>query len=97
MLLNTDLHGQVRGWEGRVGPRVAGWGVPTVLVSTTTEHWEEHELPGIHQQPEWPAGWWELPQGAAEGVTPTRAWLCLNGLEGLSLFSGGTEASAGVC
>jgi hypothetical protein len=33
-----------------------------------TEHWKEHELPGIHYQPEWPSGWWELPQGAAEGM-----------------------------
>lgn len=38
-----------------------------------TEHWKEHELPGIHNQPEWAAGWQELPQGAAEGKAPSKA------------------------
>lgn len=36
-------------------------------LSMATEHREEHELPGIHKQPERPAGGRELPQGAAEG------------------------------
>lgn len=67
-----------RGWPGsRLG--MALWmgewlvGVPTCLecqlspLSTATEHREEHELPGIHKQPERPTGGWEFPQGAAEG------------------------------
>lgn len=113
MLLNTDLHGQVRQWreslwELRLGlwqgvrggedqrPETGqgtplrdvglgswkgfhgGWlggysiGMECVLKSShfsmDTEHWEEHELPGIHNQPERAEGWRELPQGAAEGM-----------------------------
>lgn len=49
-----------------------GGGVPpaALLLSMATEHWEEHELPGIHNQPERPARRRELPEGAAEGKAP---------------------------
>lgn len=43
------------------------------LFSVATEHWKEHELPGIHKQPERAAGRQELPQGAAEGKAPSKA------------------------
>lgn len=89
MLLNTDLHGQVRGrgcrkrgveargpgWShgrapGEVGlenwrrfqsVRLGGYsvGVGSVCQQSpssawATEHWEEHDLPRIHNQPERP-------------------------------------------
>lgn len=69
--------GQGRLWGTGEGSRVLagcypiGWGCQLLyfsLLPMATEHWKEHELPGIHQQPEWPAGWRELPQGAAEGA-----------------------------
>lgn len=42
-------------------------------LSMATEYWKEHELPGIHNQPEWTTGWQELPQGAAKGRAPYKA------------------------
>lgn len=53
---------------GRALPLGGGASCPTSL--RAAEHWEEHELPGIHKQPERPAGRRELPQGAAEGALP---------------------------
>lgn len=71
----TPRRGQERLWETGEGSRLAGQAFPPAqpAVPTSlhaTEHWEEHELPGIHKQPERPAGWQELSQGAAEGALP---------------------------
>lgn len=57
--------GEVQG--GQPGVLLLEWGHVPAAPSTflTTEHWKEHELPGIHNQPERPAGWRKLPQRTA--------------------------------